>query len=175
MKELRGTPLSSKDFKGEELIMYSDTLKSTYTWDLGVGLKRYLQELKRGRIIARECLSCKRILLPPRMFCELCFTPTHRWVYVKDTGVVNTYSICYVNWDASRLKTHESPYLPAVIVLDGASLGMGILHLLGEVKREEIHIGMRVKAIWKKRESREGSITDIMYFKPLKEEGDLSC
>jgi uncharacterized OB-fold protein len=27
---------------------------------------------------------------------------------------------------------------------------------------------MKVKAVWKKPEEREGSITDILYFKPLK-------
>ncbi|MDD5011866.1 MAG: hypothetical protein PHQ00_07065, partial [Phycisphaerae bacterium] len=63
----------------------------------------------------------------------------------------------------------EKPYLPAVIALDGASEKMGILHLLGEVEPEDIFIGMKVKAVWKPEEEREGSILDIKYFKPVKE------
>lgn len=167
MKDIQGTALSAKDFKEGGIITTTDTLLSTYTWDLGVGTGRYLKELKNGRIIGRECPSCRRILLPARMFCELCFRPTSKWVYVKDTGVVNTFSLCYVNWDASRLPKGEPPYLPAVIQIDGASKGMGILHLLGEVKGEDIFIGMKVKAVWKKEGEREGAITDIRYFKPI--------
>src|SRR3990172_9184716 len=40
------------------------------------------------------------------------------------------------------------PILVAVIEIDGATSG-GFLHHLGEVKPEEIRIGMKVKAVWK--------------------------
>jgi uncharacterized OB-fold protein len=43
---------------------------------------------------------------------------------------------------------------------------MGILHLLSEVDPKEVKIGMKVKAVWKPAEEREGAITDIKYFKP---------
>jgi len=61
----------------------------------------------------------------------------------------------------------EDPQLPAVIEIDGASSGMGIMHMLGEVDPQEIEIGMRVQAVWKPAEERVGSITDIAYFKPI--------
>ncbi len=63
--------------------------------------------------------------------------------------------------------------VPAVITLDGASPGMGIMHRLGEVGRtmeeilERVRIGMRVQAVWKPAGEREGAITDILYFRPL--------
>jgi len=63
------------------------------------------------------------------------------WVYLEDTGTVNTFSVCYIRWDASRAK---EPLLPAVIEMDGASPGVGILHLLDEVDTDNIAIGMRV-------------------------------
>ena len=55
----------------------------------------------------------------------------------------------------------------AVIAIDGASPHMGILHKLGEVDPEKVYIGMRVKAVWKPEEEREGAITDIKYWKPI--------
>ncbi|MEM3916488.1 MAG: OB-fold domain-containing protein, partial [Candidatus Nitrosocaldus sp.] len=79
-------------------------------------------------------------------------------------GSVNTYSISYIDKQARRLST---PVIVAVIELDDASQGMGIMHLLGEVRPEDVHIGMRVKAVWKSREEKRGAITDIMYFKPF--------
>jgi hypothetical protein len=103
-------------------------------------------------------------MIPPRMFCERCFRPTDNWVYVKDTGTVNTFSLCYVSWDVRRLKT---PELPAVIEIDGASPGMGILHLIRKVDPQNIHVGMRVAAVWKPASQRTGSIADIAYWTPI--------
>lgn len=161
-----GTGLSEQDIAEGKVFFEEDALNCRYAWDTGMAIGRYLRELKNGKIIAKKCNKCQRIMLPPRMFCELCFRPSDDWVYVQDTGVVNTFSICYVNWDASRIEPGQRPYLPAVIEIDGASKGMGIMHVLGEVEPKDVKIGMRVKAVWKPESERTGSITDIMYFRP---------
>ncbi len=167
IKEWPGTALGSKDLEEGRVLTVRHRVRAEYAWDAGVAIGRYLRELKAGRLIARRCRGCDRILLPPRMFCEECFRPTDEWVYVQDTGTVNTFSVCYVRWDVARL---TEPQLPAVIHVDGASPGMGIMHLLGEVRPEDVRIGMRVKAVWKQVEEREGAITDIRYWKPIAEE-----
>jgi uncharacterized OB-fold protein len=41
------------------------------------------------------------------------------------------------------------------------------MHLLGEVDPQQVEIGMKVQAVWKPAEEREGSILDIKYFKPV--------
>ncbi len=46
---------------------------------------------------------------------------------------------------------------------------MGMMHYFGEMTKEEIRIGMRVKAVWKPWEERRGSVLDIKYFAPLPE------
>ncbi len=137
-----------------------------YSWAAGVAISRFLNELKQGRIIARKCNRCERILVPPRMYCEQCYRPTDKWVYIRDTGTINTYSISHIGTDARRLKT---PVLVAVVDLEGATTGMGVLHKLGEVEPSKISVGMKVKAVWKPLEEREGAITDIRYFKPVEE------
>jgi uncharacterized OB-fold protein len=92
------------------------------------------------------------------------------YVPLFDTGTINTFSLCYVTWDVKRI---EEPELPAVIQLDGASslesgpIMGGLMHLLGDVDPQDIHIGMRVKAVWKPIDEREGAITDIRFFKPI--------
>lgn len=162
-----GTALSEEEIRSGKIFLTEDSLDCAYAWDTGVAINRYLAEMKKGKIIAKHCRKCNRIMLPPRMFCELCFIPSGDWVYLQDTGTVNTFSICRVHWDASRIKEGEKPYLPAVIEIDGASPGMGIMHLLGEVEPDQIKIGMKVKAVWKPEKERTGAITDIKYFKPL--------
>src|SRR2546428_12865363 len=104
------------------------------------------------------------------MYCERCFRPTDEWVHIKDTGTINTYSISHVGTDARRLKT---PILVAVVDLDGATPGMGILHNLGEVEPSKIKVGMRVRAVWKSSSERQGAITDIRYFKPIGDEREM--
>lgn len=166
--KLGGTPLRQRDIDSGKVLSITQSPDLEYAWDDGVAIGRYLAELKNGTLVARKCNSCSRIMLPPRMFCELCWRPTDEWVYCKNTGTVDTFSLCHVNWDASRIPEGEPLHLPAVIHIDGASRGMGILHILGEVDPDKIKIGMKVKAVWKKAAEREGSITDILYFKPAR-------
>lgn len=166
IKEFPGVYVKEEDFEEGKVLYTMWYPRLRYAWDAGVAIGRYLAELKEGRIIGRKCRKCRRIMVPPRMFCEHCFRPTDEWVYLKDTGTVLTFSICYVTWDMVRIK---EPQIPAVIQIDGASKGMGIMHLLGEVDPQEVKVGMRVKAVWKPPEERTGAITDILYFKPLRE------
>ena len=162
-REFPGTPLSDSDVSEGKVLMVGIDPNARYAWDAGIAIGRFLAELKRGRIVGRQCHRCRRVMVPPRMFCEQCFRPTDRWVVLEDSGRVNTYSVSYIRWDATRV---EEPTIPAVIDIDGASKGMGIMHLLGEVKPEDVQMGMRVKAVWKPPRQREGSILDIRYFRP---------
>lgn len=141
--------------------------KVKYAWSAGPAMSRFLDELKQGRIIARRCNHCNRILVPPRMFCERCFRPTDSWAYLPGTGVIETFSISYIDTDANRI---EEPIFVGVIDLDGAPEHCGIMHYFDEVKPEKLRIGMAVEAVWKPEEEREGAITDIRYFRPIREE-----
>src|SRR6476620_9547460 len=123
--KLPGTPLEESDLKSDKVFLTSYQPNLKYRWDAGVAISRYLDELKQGRLIARRCDGCKRVMIPPRMFCERCFRPTDDWVQVKDTGKILTFSLCYVSWNVTRL---TEPEIPAVIGIDGASENMGILH-----------------------------------------------
>jgi uncharacterized OB-fold protein len=165
MKSLPGIPISSEELESGKFSVEDYQAKLSYAWSSGIATGRFLSGLKKGEIWGRRCNRCRRTIVPPRMYCENCFRPTDTWVKVSDTGNVNTYSICWVNADASRRK---EPLIIAVVMLDGASENMGILHYLAEVKPQDVRIGMKVKAVWKAEEERTGSILDIKYFKPIK-------
>jgi len=170
LKPYAGQPLSEYALTHGEFITTSWKVRSEYEWDTGVAIGRFLAGLKEGKILGVVCEGCQRTLVPPRAFCELCFRPLHRWVELKDTGVINTFSVSFVNWDATR---REVPEVPAVIELEGASPGIGILHILSEVGEtleevlSRVRIGMRVQAVWRPPAERQGAITDIMYFRPV--------
>lgn len=165
-KELPGTPLREKDFEEGKILFNFDELRGDFAWDTGIAIGRYLASLKEGMILGTRCNTCRKVVVPPRTVCEWCFRPMDEFVPLKDTGTVNTFSLCYVTWDVKRVK---EPEVPAVIEIDGASPLHGIMHLLGEMDPEKVNIGMRVKAVWKPPEERQGAITDILFFKPIKE------
>lgn len=167
IKHYSGEALKSADIKEGIVPTEKCRPKAKFAWSAGMAMSRFLEELKNGKIIATTCNKCKRIMVPPRIYCEKCFKPTDGWKYVKDTGTINTYSVSYLAADATRLK---EPILVAIIDLDGASEGLGIIHKLGEIDPKEVEFGMKVKAVWKPPEERVGAITDIKYFKPMREE-----
>jgi len=164
IKEYPGEEIKSEVIKEGKVPTVRFRPRVRYMWSAGVAMGRFLKELKEGKIIASTCKKCGRIMVPPRMFCEQCFKPTDGWRYVKDTGTVNTYSVCFIAGDASRVK---EPTIVAVIDLDGASPGMGILHTMREIDWKKVKFGMKVKAVWKPENERTGAITDIKYFKPM--------
>ncbi|MEW5937236.1 MAG: Zn-ribbon domain-containing OB-fold protein [Candidatus Thermoplasmatota archaeon] len=161
-KEYQCTPLSSKEFEKALRTRYMPSAQ--YSWSAGHAIGRFLSGLREGRILGIRCSGCDRILVPPRAFCEECFVPLDDWVELPDTGRVNTFAISHIDAMAQRIK---EPIVPAVIEIDGAG-GNGFLHILGEVRPEDVRFDMRVKAVWKAPKERVGDITDIKYFKPRK-------
>lgn len=160
---MRGTRIKEEDIKSGKILTLAYKPNMKYSWATGIAIGRFLQELKNGKIIARKCNKCGRTTTPPRIFCEKCFRESDEWVYVKDTGVVNTFAISHIAFDTTKL---EKPIIPAVIWIDGCD-NSGLLHILGEVFPDNVKIGMKVKAVWKDKEERKGDITDIKYFKPM--------
>jgi len=170
----KGQALPGTKLSKEEMLKVTHQIarpQAKYAWSAGPAMARFLKELKAGRIIGRKCHRCARVLVPPRMFCELCFRPTDSWVYLPDTGIIETFSISYIDKDANRLK---EPLLVGVVALDKAPPHCGFMHYLSEVSLEKLRIGMPVEAVWKNEEEREGSILDIKYFRPRKKEDRLS-
>lgn len=159
-----GVYLRESDFRENKIIYNEWNPNAQYAWDTGVAIGHYLAELKAGKLTGVRCNKCRRTVIPPRNFCEWCFRPMDDWVSLPDTGTVNTFSLCYVTWDMQYL---TDPEIPAVIDIDGTRPAVGIMHMLGDVDPDDVKIGMRVQAVWKPADEREGSILDIRHFKPL--------
>lgn len=165
--KVRGERISQDQIDEGEVTYNRWEPEALYAWSCGPAMSRFLKEMKRGKLIARRCEKCDRVIFPPRMFCEYCYRPTDDWIYVKDTGKVMTYSISYLDPDAKPI---EEPILIGVIDIDGASEGHGFMHYFDEVDPDDVEFGMEVEAVWKPEEERIGSVRDIKYFRP--KEGD---
>ncbi len=132
---------------------------SRYTY--GLAGERFFRAIKdEGVIYGTHCPKCERTYVPAALFCERCLGSLEDWVDVGTVGKIHTYTLLYQNYDGSR---REIPELIAFIALEDG----GIIHRLGGIASEDIEIGMEVQAVFKEKSDREGSILDIVYFKPV--------
>jgi len=139
-------------------------METDYIYTLGVAGERFFQEIKKnGRIMGAKCRKCSIVYVPPRMYCERCLGKLREWVRLTNRGTVYTYTVAHIDMNGAKLK---EPTIYAVIKIDGAD--GGLIHRIEGVKPEEVEIGMKVEAVFKPREKREGSINDIKHFKPVK-------
>jgi len=132
---------------------------SRYTY--GLAGERFFRAIKdEGKLLGTYCPQCERTYVPATLFCERCLSQLDEWVDVGTTGEVLTFTLLYENVDGSR---RELPEIVAFVRFgDG-----GIVHRLGRVVPENVEIGLQVEAVFKDPEDREGSILDIVYFKPV--------
>ncbi|HZO05755.1 MAG TPA: Zn-ribbon domain-containing OB-fold protein [Solirubrobacterales bacterium] len=131
-----------------------------YHWSAGIAGSRFFTELRdNGKIMGTKCPECKRVLVPPRIFCEECFVDTDEWVEVSTSGEILTFAESYFGLQGQRL---EEPWYIGIIKLDGADGGLFHRIVKGD---SEIEIGGRVEAVLA--DNREGHIMDIVNFKTV--------
>jgi uncharacterized OB-fold protein len=118
------------------------------------------------RLRGVRCSDCRRVLLPPRPRCDVCFAPTAEWVDVAATGVIQACSVVHIEFIGQRL---TPPYIYAEIVLDGSSTRL--IHMVGgeaaDADKQAVSPGDRVRAVWSDR--RTGSLADIDHFELIVE------
>jgi len=133
-----------------------------YVYPAGLAGEIFLKNLKEKGVLTGSCCEkCGVTYMPARAFCECCFSKIEKYVECEPKGYVKSYTIVYIDKDGNKL---EKPEIIALIHIPGAK--GGIIHRLGEVEPEDVCINMEVEAVLKPKEQREGSITDILYFKP---------
>jgi uncharacterized OB-fold protein len=121
----------------------------------------FLDNIARGVLVGKRCPGCKKVYVPARGSCPRCGIATDESVEVADRGTVTTFCIVRVPSENIDL---ELPYCAANILLDGSD--MPIMALLHECTPEDVHIGMRVEAVWKPKEEWSASFENIRWFRP---------
>jgi len=142
---------------------WSDTLPVTNRYTYGLAGERFFRALKdEGKIVGSPCTKCGIIYVPGRLFCERCLGELTDWIDVGLVGELHSFTFLFVNYDGSP---REEPEIVVFIKLgDG-----GLVHKLSIENPDDIWIGMPVEAVLKPASQREGSILDILCFKPVTE------
>ena len=133
-------------------------LTSRYT--VGAAGEVFLRELKSGRMMAIECPKCKTSQLPPKTFCERCFSRLEKWVTVELPGHIRSFTWLHEDIHGKPL---ASPQCLAFIEFKNVT--GGIIHYVGEVSKTAVVIGLSVTPVFKPESERNASMLDIQYFK----------
>ncbi|MCS6936290.1 MAG: Zn-ribbon domain-containing OB-fold protein [Candidatus Bipolaricaulota bacterium] len=133
-----------------------------YYYSAGIAGEKFFVALRdEGKIVGAHCATCNLTYVPPRIYCERCFAELTEHKDMGKRGCVVAFTVAHYDKAGQRLDPPESFAL--------ISLGprtTPLLHKLGEIAPEKICVGLEVEAVLKPQ--REGKITDILYFKPVK-------
>lgn len=145
-----------------EVTQWRGKIPVYYRYTYGLAGERFFREIKdNAKFLGTKCERCDLVYVPPRIYCERCFEELTEYIEVGQEGTVHTFTICYEKRDGSR---SEEPSILAMVRIDKTN--GGIVHRLGEVDPKKVYIGMAVRAVFRPKGQREGSILDIKYFKP---------
>jgi uncharacterized protein len=140
-------------------------IRVEYDYTPGEAATRFLRHIEQGKYVGQRCPECKKVYVPPRGSCPTCGVATEEEVELPGTGTITAFCIVNIPFAGQAV---ECPYVSATIKLDGADIGF--YHLIQEVPYDQIHIGMRVEAVWKDPSEWGPTTESIKHFRPIKSE-----
>jgi uncharacterized OB-fold protein len=124
----------------------------------------YLRGLAEGRLVGRRCPACGKVYVPSRGVCPADGVPADEAVELPDIGTVTTFSIVNVGYPGQQV---TPPYVAAAVLLDGADIAFQ--HLILGCEPDEVHLGLRVRAVWRPRAEWDTTAENISHFAPAGE------
>jgi uncharacterized OB-fold protein len=148
----------------EPVALIRTPIELEYTYSAGQSASRFLRAMAEGKLLGQRCPVDGRVYFPTRGSCPQHGVPfTGDAVELTDRGTLVTYAIVRVPSENIQL---ELPYIAVQVLLDGADTVL--MHVL-KAKLDEVHMGMRVKAVWRPRDEWTTSVGNILYFEPTGE------
>ena len=159
------------DYIKEEYIktrtMPANWYLSSYKFKFNIThMQPFLEKLKQKKLVGLQCSSCNRIYFPPRQICGKCLVKPDRWVDLRETGRVASFTITYLK-DPETGKIIERPIVCAQ--LDGADTSYPS-QLNPDIEFKDTYIGMPIKVHWA--ENLQGGLMDIEYFDAVEDDAE---
>ncbi len=147
-----------------ELTSFPGEIPTSYKYTCGIAGEDFFRKImEEGKFLASQCPECDTVYFPSRIFCEKCMAHIPDNFEVSGKGEVYSFTLCCQNTDGAPM---GEPVLIAAIQIDDTD--STVVHYLGKVDPEDVEIGMVVEPVLKPKKDREGSILDILHFKPSK-------
>ena len=143
--------------------VWRGTMPVQYLYTAGVAGERFFQTLRsRGVLAVTRCAECQVTYLPPRLYCERCFTDlSQAWAEVAPGGRVHTYTVVCEDQDGRPL---DPPQVVAFVRIDGTD--GGLIGRLLRLRLQDVRVEMPVDAVLAPPRRRRGRMDDILGFAP---------
>lgn len=149
-------------FDGVEMVKSIRTpARLDYQFTAGQATTRFLKGVAQKRLLGQRCPVCKKVYVPPRGACPTDGVPTKEEVELAHTGTVTSFCVVNVQFYGQVM---ELPYVSALILLDGSDIPL--MHLIQEIPYDQVHMGMRVEALWVDDAELAPTLESIKYFRP---------
>ncbi|HMF32897.1 MAG TPA: zinc ribbon domain-containing protein, partial [Candidatus Lokiarchaeia archaeon] len=122
----------------------------------------FMDKLKEKELIGCKCRSCNTVYFPPKMICGRCLVVPDKWVPIRQTGYIATFTATYVK-DEDTGKMIPTPVI--AVRFDGADTTFVVE--MPTVKFEDVYVGMPVKVKW--RDELKGTLDDIEMCVPIED------
>jgi len=126
-------------------------------------MKPFLDKLKQKKLVGLQCSICNRIYFPPRQICGKCLVRPDRWIDLRETGRVASFTATYLK-DPETGEVLERPIVCAQ--LDGADTSYPA-QLDPDIEFKDTYIGMPIKVHWA--ENIKGGLMDIEYYDSIED------
>jgi uncharacterized OB-fold protein len=140
-------------------------MQADYFYPSGVAGDKFFKHLmKNDTFLVSRCTKCNKTYCPPRLYCEDCYIeiPNENWKEIPPMGRVKLYTVAKLNAHGKKLAT---PKIMALIDIEGTNSSMLGIIASGDIKKE--FSGVKVRAIFRPKDKREGTIKDILYFEEI--------
>jgi uncharacterized OB-fold protein len=147
--------------EGVELVRSVRTpARLDFTYTAGLATTRFLRGLSEGKILGERAPGGK-VYVPSRGADPQLGVPTSEQVDLPHVGTLVSFCVVNVAFYGQGM---EIPYTSGLILLDGSDLPL--MHLIQECPVEDVHIGMRVEAVWVDQADLGPTLESIRYFRP---------
>ncbi len=140
-------------------------MQADYFYPSGIAGDKFFKHLmKNDTFLVCKCTNCSKVYCPPRMYCEDCFEeiPASNWKEVPPNGTVKLFTVAKLNAHGKKLAT---PKVVAFIEVGGTNSCM--LGIINTNNFDRDLMGLKVKAILRPKDKREGTIKDILYWEEV--------
>lgn len=131
-----------------------------FTYTAGLATTRFLKGIAQGKLLGERAPGGK-VYVPSRGADPQLGVPTTEPVDLPHVGTLVSFCVVNVAFYGQGM---EIPYTSGLILLDGSDLPL--MHLIQECPVEDVHIGMRVEAVWVDAADLGPTLESIRYFRP---------
>jgi uncharacterized protein len=149
-----------RTLKNDAIQSIEGSMVVTSQYTAGLGGEAFLRGIQdHEELLASHCKPCKKWFLPTRLFCERCLSRLTDIKPVGPEGKIKSVTHVHVDLDGNRL---DSPQYVGLIEFKGVE--GGIVHILSASNEKKLRVGEKVKAVFKPKAERTGSVLDICWF-----------